>query len=131
MRGYRQDACLLVRIEYCGNHEIQGYGVVLGDNNSCYDKALLLRSNVMEEECPIDESGHCTYFYEIQKKQEQYRPDLEENMTDQKNAALSGFFAEWSGSPLKKGIYQIGMAVRNRVTGLKLCNWSSRFLIVK
>ncbi|MCM1188901.1 MAG: glycosyltransferase [bacterium] len=56
----------------------------------------------------------------------QLRPDLEENMPDQKNVALSGFWLKLSADDLPFGSYRIGVSARNRVTGLRLVNWSNR-----
>ena len=42
LSAYRQDNCLLLRVENCRQGILQGYGVVLGDNNSFYDKEILL-----------------------------------------------------------------------------------------
>lgn len=117
---YRLDSCLLVRVESCQCGRIQGYGVVLGDNNACYEKKLLLErlspgSNTGEKVLEIFLEG-------------QYRPDLEENMPDQKNVGLSGFWINAEG--VEKGSYRIGMLARNRVTGLRLLNWTNRIFTV-
>ncbi len=121
---YRQDACLMVRIEDCRGHRAIGYGVVLGDDNACYDRMLLLREepSAKEQDAACSEAG----IYAI-NLEGMYRPDLEENMPDQRNVALCGFDVETEAAALH-GRYRLGMAVRNRVTGLKLLNWSNRFL---
>ena len=110
LQGYRQDRCLLVRVEFCTRDEILGYGVILGDNNACYEREILLKS----EDGKIF-SG---------KLHGQYRPDLLENMPDQQQVGLCGFWIR--PEQLPAGKYVIGMAVKNRVTGLKLVQWSSR-----
>ncbi len=109
---YRQDNCLLFRVEDSRNHCVQGYGVVLGDNNACYDRWLVLKDN--KEKC---------YAVALEG---QYRPDLEENMQDQVNVGLSGIWTQLRDTKLSAGTYLLGMAVKNRVTGLKLINWSNR-----
>lgn len=38
----RKDDCLMARAETTGPDRIQGYGVVLGDDNACYEKYLFL-----------------------------------------------------------------------------------------
>lgn len=38
----RRDDCLMARVETTGPERLQGYSVVLGDNNACYEKLLLL-----------------------------------------------------------------------------------------
>lgn len=125
--GYRQDACLMVRVEDFRDGHAVGYGVVLGDNNACYEKMLLFQEKDTAEIYTVSLEG-------------QYRPDLEENMPDQVNVALSGYDVQLQGvgeerllsvgeSCLPKaGTYRIGMAARNRITGLKLINWTNRYV---
>ncbi len=117
--GYRQDACLLLRVEDCNEERITGYSVVLGDDNSCYEREMLLY--------PISEEGKDSADEPVYRMipEGQYRPDLEENMPDQTNVGLCGF---WIKPLLPAGSYRIGMAVRNRVTGTKLINYSNRIL---
>ena len=118
-KEYREDRCLLLRVEYAGADSIQGYSVVLGDDNACYEKQLVLES--------VDKGEKCLYTALLEG---QYRPDLLENMPDQTNVALCGFLLEWDYGSLPKGSYRIGAAARNRITGLKLINWSTRVLTV-
>lgn len=121
LESYRNDPCVLLRIESLQKGILQGYSVVLGDNNACYDKKILL---IPEAET----SG--TYAIPIEG---QYRPDLVENMPDQSNVGLSGFWMMLSQEALNKiptGRYRIGVAVKNRVTGLPLMNESNCYLIV-
>lgn len=116
----REDACLMVRIESVvreeGIQKMTGWCVVLGDNNACYSKKLLLRP----------QEGDC-YQLELQG---QYRPDLLENMPDQTNVGLCGFCVEWEGGALPAGSYRIGMMAHNRVNGTGLINWSNRMVEV-
>ena len=112
---YRQDPCLMVRVEDCRDRVILGYGVILGDNNASYERTLLLGREP-------EGSGE---IYAV-RLSGQYRPDLEENMPDQENVALCGFWVEVKKGAVPEGKYRLGMAARNRVTGLKLVNWSSR-----
>lgn len=130
--GSRQDPCLLVRIEECRNERLQGYGVVLGDNNACYEMRLLFRF-LGQTEMAIGDEGEKSESDNIyvMKLTEQYRPDLEENIPDQVNVALSGFAVEVKETVLPKGRYQLGLAARNRVTGLRLMNWSNRYLVME
>lgn len=133
LEKYRQDNCLMLRVENCRQGVLQGYGVVLGDNNACYEKGIVLEAIEAEEDS-------VQQIYTI-PMEGQYRPDLLENMPDQINVGLSGFWIttgakhEAAGDPeqacLPQGSYRIGMTARNRVTGLKLINWSSRILMVK
>lgn len=188
----REDACLLIRVESCGEPGIQGYGVVLGDNNACYIKSLIWKKVSGEgksipnrsaggfrgktdgaasgfaetgsgaaagfaetgsgaaggfaetasgaadsfEEILAGAAGRCGKITGdeveiwIQELEGQYRPDLTENMQDQENVGLCGFAIDWRENALPAGAYRLGMLARNRVTGLKLINWSNRFLTV-
>lgn len=137
LSGYRQDGCLMVRVEDCRNRRLLGYGVVLGDDNACYGRELLFRrvkkgnpedggrgSYGERDFCPADGSeGDRVYAVEIRG---QYRPDLEANMADQVNVGLGGFDVEIGQEAVPEGRYQVGLATRNRVTGLRLVNWSGR-----
>lgn len=118
--AYREDRCLRVSVEDIRSKRIVGWSVVLGDDNACYKKTLLLRST--EQERPAAVYGVVL--------EGQYRPDLEENMPDQANVALGGFMVEFSEGSLRKGSYQIGICACNCVTGLRLVNWSNRTLEV-
>lgn len=112
LRSCRQEKCLLVRAEDFRERRLVGWSVVLGDDNACYEKILLLKKS--EEEifgALVDES---------------YRPDLQENMPDQENVALSGFQIYFEEGAPPAGDYLVGMCARNRVTGLRLVNWSNR-----
>lgn len=127
-KSYRQDACLMVRVESAlesagetGNLKIIGWSVVLGDNNACYDKTLILKVN--------SDAGEEKYY--ILPLQGQYRPDLAENMPDQTNVALCGYMVEFAGGVLPAGSYQLGIAARNRVSGAGLINWSNRTVAVR
>lgn len=114
----REDACVMVRVESVlkGDNTVllTGWSVVLGDNNACYEKMLLLKN----------EEG-TVYGLELQG---QYRPDLTENMPDQTRVGLCGFRVEWEAEMLPAGTYQIGMLARHRINGAGLVNWSNRML---
>lgn len=124
--GYRPDACVMVRVEDCRGGRILGYSVVLGDNNACYDRMLLL----WEGGRPELGAGQAAGRIYVLKLEGMYRPDLEENMPDQRNVALCGFDVEIGRETLPAGKYRLGVAVRNRMTGLGLQNWSNRFINV-
>lgn len=107
--AFREDPCLMIRIERCDSGIVTGWCCVLGDDNACYDKYLLLK----------DKDGKI----ESLLLQGQYRPDLEENMPDQKNVALSGFEVYLSEAILSGKL--LGAAAVNRITGLKLLSFSN------
>lgn len=120
LAGCREDACLMVRVESVLNKDnalmMTGWSAVLGDNNACYDRTLLLKS--AEGEC------HGLVL------KGQYRPDLVENMPDQTNVGLCGFQVEWEEGALPAGSYRVGMMARNLVNGTGLINWSNRMVEV-
>ena len=123
----REDNCLVPMIEYAGNIKewyfwkdeidqiiqrtgtdqiayMQGNMVVLGSNNACYEKAVLLRHEI---------SGK---FYKIVPKRKP-RPDLLNNIPDQKNVALSGFAFLLDLRDLPKGNYEIGALAKDMISG--------------
>lgn len=116
LESLREEPCLLVRVESAwkngddGGVRVTGWGVVLGDNNACYDKYLLFQ-------------GEGTYALPVQ---EQYRPDLAENMPDQEKVGLSGYMVDLAGDALPAGRYRVGMAAMSRIGRTRLFNWSSR-----
>ena len=133
--GWRRDNCLLVRIEDSHDDMISGYGVVLGDDNACYNMRLLFKSAAYkdlglqgQDALPPNEENERTADIYAVSIIEQYRPDLEENMPDQVNVALSGFAVKLAEDFLPPGSYQLGLAARNKVTGLRLINWSNRVI---
>lgn len=127
---YRRDNCLLYRVERCEEECIQGYGVVLGDNNACYDRTLVLWNP--EEACPEQKA----LFPEPEGKitcyciplSGQYRPELTENMIDQSNVALCGFWWKPQPGSLPEGRYRLGMIACSKIGGTRLINWSSHEL---
>ena len=58
----------------------------------------------------------------------QFRPDLAENLPDQRNVELGGFWVDVSGLQMEAGSYSIGMLAKNRVNRTRLLNWSNRSL---
>lgn len=114
----RRDECLMVRIETSGPELIQGYSVVLWDNNACYDKYLLL--------IPEEAGAEAVCM----RTEGQYRQDLEENLFNQKNVALGGFCVSRQGESLRPGSYRIAVLAVNRVTGARLWNESGKSLRV-
>lgn len=106
---------LYVRIESVGGNFCQGYSFMAGDDNACYEKLLLLEN---------EENGK-TYTCAVGKK---LRQDLQDNMPDQKNVAMSGFAVKLKGLPC--GGYRIGMMAKNKVTGVTYINRCARRLYV-
>ena len=147
LHQYRRDDCLLLAMQRCEQQCIQGYSVVLGDNNACYDRRLILwkleEPNTPEAEmkeqqvhekkaiqAPEKKETQAPEAYEPRGKirclsvtlEGQYRPDLEENMADQVNVALCGFWVKPDRIPA--GAYRVGILAHSRVSGIRLVNWS-------
>lgn len=119
LAGYREDKCLMARVESEGPERIDGYSVVLWDDNACYEKYLLLEP----EENP--ERLMCM------KLDGQYKDELEENLPDQKNVALGGFHVSRTGEQLEPGNYRIGVLAVHRIGSLKLLGWTGKYLKVE
>ena len=110
----REDKCLMVNVEQSVPGRIKGYGVVLGDDNACYDRYLVLTRSMQDFSEAV-----------MVKVEKQYRQDLEENMTDQRNVALCGFDVELSEEEWELlDTYSIGVIAVHRVSKLKLLNFS-------
>ena len=104
-------------MEDCRNLRITGYSIILGDNNACYKKLLLLR----------EEDGREQKIYSA-PLEAQYRPDLEDNLPDQIHVSLSGFFVKIKKGMVPAGRYRIGIMAESRIGRCRLVNWSNRFV---
>ena len=121
LQKIRRDNCLMARVETAGPERIQGYSVILGDDNACYEKHLLL--------IPCGETeGQDVWSMQLMPA---YRQELEENLPDQKNVALGGFCVLREGEQLPAGNYTIAVLVVNRVSKLKLWNTTGKYLTVE
>ena len=114
----REDRCVMVSAEICDNGVLRGYGVVLGDNNALYHRCLALRAKHAPNE-----------IYWV-KCDTMYRDDLEENMPDQVNVALSGFWVDLSKAGLPAGEYTIGVMAKHRIHGGMLLNYTGRDIVL-
>ena len=110
----REDKCLMVNVEQSVPGRLKGYGVVLGDDNACYERYLVLSKSLED----LSEAV-------IVKTEKQYRQDLEKNMEDQRNVALCGFDVELSREEWEQlDAYFIGVIAVHKVSKLKLLNFS-------
>lgn len=116
----RWDPCLLIGVEVPDASGMQGYGVVLGDNNACYEMKLVL--------IPLRDGARNLKETICVKLDGQYREDLEENMPDQCNVALSGFCVNVENLSLADKDYEIAVMAVNKINGSKLMNSSNRIL---
>ena len=90
----------------------QGYTFVIGSNNACYERTLLLRNRETGRVYGMDTS------YEL-------RPDIKGNLSDQVNVDLTGYTAKIKADAVPKGDYQFGMYMKDKTSSLRLYNWSN------
>ncbi len=108
----------------------QGYSFVIGSDNACYKKELLLRritdgsqqmpGNSLEREEKMSPS--VIYSLSIEKK---CREDIKANLKDQVNVDLTGYAARLKSGDIPAGKYQFGMLAKDVCSRVKLVNWSS------
>ncbi len=120
--------CLLISMEYAQDLRtwmespkqegdefyFQGYQFVIGSDNSCYARYILLK-NVDNEE-----------IYEIPCG-EVFRPDLEKNVVEG-HVSLCGFALVISKKDLPKGRYQVGCMAKSLVSRQVLCRFVNKFV---
>lgn len=100
-----------VRPEDMGYY-FQGYSFIIGSDNACYKKSLLLRNrnNKSVWAIPVED---------------RYRQDIKNNLKDQLNVDLTGFAAKMRREDIPEGIYQFGMLAEDKCSRQKLVNWSN------
>lgn len=98
---------------------VQGYSFVIGANNACYKKELLL------QECPSDQEDTKSlkvYGVSVRTK---YRADIRDHLQDQRNVDLTGYTAKFREKDIPPGTYRFGMLAKDCSSRMKLVNWSS------
>lgn len=90
----------------------QGYSFVIGADNACYKKTLLLQNKTSGEVLCI-------------QTEQRYRQDIKNNLNNQLNVDLTGFVAKVRMSSIPKGSYRFGMLMEDRCSRQKLVNWSN------
>ena len=134
--GIREDACVAPMVEYAGDLKgwflddtlvekiqdtmdceecayLQGNVVVLGSDNACFEKKIILRH---------EKSGE---LYQILPEW-YYRPDVFHNLQDQENVALSGFACLINMSKMKPGRYEVGFMVMDKISKQHLLRVTTR-----
>ena len=134
--GIREDACVASMIEYAGDLRgwflddflvakieetmgtkksayMQGNVVILGSDNACFEKILLLRH---------ENTGA---LYQIQPDW-YYRPDVFSNLQDQENVALSGFACFVNMEDMPSGRYEVGIMVQDKISKQYLLRVTTR-----
>lgn len=108
----------------------QGYSFVIGSDNACYKKELLLRritdGSWQTSENSVGKDGKMSqsaiYSISIEKK---CREDIKANLKDQVNVDLTGYAAKLKPGAVPAGKYQFGMLAKDACSRVKLVNWSS------
>ncbi len=143
IRGAREDQCLRVGCEYNGTmdnwlygvtatgHEegyyLKGYSFVIGSDNACFEKKLLLRQ-VERREDGAGPVGPKVYSF---SPYVWYRPDIRVRLGDQVNVDLTGYKLRIEKQALPPGYYQIGMLAIDKTSRLKLINWVPNIIKIK
>lgn len=140
IRQAREDACLVVGMECAMDlykwqygvspdkgkvrvrpedmgYYFQGYAFVIGSDNACYTKRLLLKNKKDDR----------VWMIEVDDR---YRKDIKNNLEGQLNVDLTGFAAKMRKEEIPAGIYQFGMLAEDQCSRQKLVNWSNWVLEV-
>ena len=114
--GVREDECLRLIVELATPRRVQGYAVVLGSDNACFETKLLFEDKERGSLYQLEYTPQC-------------RNDIAQNMPDQKNIALCGFEVELV-APLPPGEYRIGAVSRDVISGLRITRWINVAMVV-
>lgn len=95
----------------------QGYSFVIGADNACYKKTLLLQNK----------NTGTTWMIPVDIR---YRKDIKDNLKDQLNVDLTGFAAKIKKHELEQGTYRFGILAEDQCSRQKLVNWSNWVLEV-
>ncbi len=139
--GVREDACVVLGMECAmdiykwkygvaagqGREEpdasdmgyyFQGYCFVVGADNGCYKRTLILQNRDNGEIIRIPVES-------------QYRRDICDNLKDQVNVELTGFAAKVRLADVPRGCYRFGMLAEKRFSRQRLVGFSSWMLQVE
>ena len=119
----RQDACVIISLEYADRYLLQGYSFVTGSDNACFEKYIIFRPDTEAED------GLETIRYV--KAEPFIRKDVEDNLPDQVNVGMTGFNMELSAGDLPVGNYRVGVMVKDKCSGQKIYAWTNRYLVVE
>ena len=142
LAGAREDACVMISIEYAGpaaviggkeskaaDYLIQGYSFVTGSDNAIYEKEIILAPEQDDSGIRAGQKipGNGAGLLSI-SPEPMIRRDVEENLPDQTNVGLTGFSVIIDGSRWQGGCYRIGVLVKDKTSGQKLYSWTNRYL---
>lgn len=131
------DACLRVGVEYATDlykwkygvvaldvasdgklgYYFHGYAFVIGGDNACYERTLLLK----------DQDKGAVWRIPLMPK---YRPDIGNALADQLNVDLTGFAVKIKDDAVPPGTYLIGMMVKDRCSRQRIVNWSEKSIVI-
>lgn len=94
------------------NYYFQGYAFVIGADNACYERYLLLKSRERRRVWALPVEN-------------QRRPDIKEHLEGQTNVDLTGFAVKLHRTALPPGVYQLGMLAKDKCSRQRLVNWST------
>lgn len=126
----REDACVILNVEYAGllseytydaesnpnSLYVQGFAFVTGSDNACYRRSLLLK----REDCCYELSFSGSI-----------RNDVAANCPDQKNVEMSGYALEIPAGMIPAGVYTIGVMCTRVLGHEKIYVFSNRELVVE
>ncbi|MCH5270553.1 MAG: glycosyltransferase [Lachnospiraceae bacterium] len=98
-------------LEECGYY-FQGYSFVIGADNACYKRMLLLQNK-------ISDVIICVPVVD------EWRPDIKKNADDQLNVDLTGFAVRVRTEDIPAGHYRLGILAEDKCSRQKLVNWSN------
>ncbi len=143
IKGAREDQCLRVGCEYNGTMDnwlygptaegntegyfLKGYSFVIGSDNACFEKKILLRL-VERFEDGAGPVGPKVYSF---APYIWYRPDIKIRLQDQVNVDLTGYKLRIEKGLLPPGYYQIGMLAIDKTSRTRLINWIPNVMRIK
>lgn len=116
--------CTGKRADAREGYYIKGYAFVIGADNACYDRRLLLRrldrraSADGGTEVMVPETG----VYSVPVG-DWYRPDIRGKLADQIHVDLTGYRVRLAKGELAPGVYQLGMLAIDQTSRQRLINW--------
>ena len=90
----------------------RGYNFVIGANNACYSRWLLMKNLSTERVYSLS-------VYNV------LRPDIAKNLKDQVNVEMTGYTSKLRLDELPPGEYQFGMYMKDNTSTQRLYNWSN------
>lgn len=110
--GVSRQKCPIEPTENDLGFYFRGYSFVIGANNACYNKTLLMKNL----------STGAVFGVDVELE---YRPDIKKNLRDQLNVDLTGYSAKIALDSIPQGEYLFGMYVKDKTSKQQLLNWSS------